>query len=274
MGCYNFLNTSLNLQRYSQFKEYKDFFLSYYRRFQLVMKRFSDLISLNSLMCKTFSNFEQDYESTMGVKSQIENIKHYFSKFKNIQMERTTFCECACADALEGFCTVSVYITEPKIYYSFAREFFDLLERMWRFNVESEPASPTVQSSFLALKYNLVLTTIGLAEEKEGNINNSSFLSDLIDLSSNIKLWYQVVYLRSVLAIYSSKCAHCLQKDTKLKCSRCPFARYCTADCQRKHWKYHKLICGKYSPLEFLEKFIYAGVPWKEVYIDVPEGKS
>eukprot|EP00899_Mesostigma_viride_P005670 jgi/Mesvir1/15103/Mv14743-RA.1 len=30
----------------------------------------------------------------------------------------------------------------------------------------------------------------------------------------------------------------------KFKCSRCTDARYHSAECQRRHWKYHKMICG------------------------------
>jgi hypothetical protein len=39
-------------------------------------------------------------------------------------------------------------------------------------------------------------------------------------------------------------CAGCGNKQGKLRCSRCKVARYCTKECQRKHWKTHKKECN------------------------------
>ena len=37
-------------------------------------------------------------------------------------------------------------------------------------------------------------------------------------------------------------CAHC-GKPGKLKCGKCKLAYYCNAECQKVHWKMHKLLC-------------------------------
>ena len=33
-------------------------------------------------------------------------------------------------------------------------------------------------------------------------------------------------------------------KDASKKCSRCSLAWYCSAECQKKHWKEHKSVCN------------------------------
>ena len=43
----------------------------------------------------------------------------------------------------------------------------------------------------------------------------------------------------------ASQCAWCGNKSATLRCSRCRNARYCSKDCQRKHWKSHKPFCSK-----------------------------
>ena len=44
------------------------------------------------------------------------------------------------------------------------------------------------------------------------------------------------------------KCSYCgTQSDAVKKCSRCGEAQYCGQDCQRKHWKEHKLVCHPQS---------------------------
>ena len=34
-----------------------------------------------------------------------------------------------------------------------------------------------------------------------------------------------------------------------LRCSRCRLAFYCSPECQRADWKYHKMVCGRISDL-------------------------
>ncbi len=37
----------------------------------------------------------------------------------------------------------------------------------------------------------------------------------------------------------------CMKTENLRACSRCKVAMYCSAECQRKHWKTHKLVCDK-----------------------------
>lgn len=39
------------------------------------------------------------------------------------------------------------------------------------------------------------------------------------------------------------QCGMCSQDDCHLKCSRCKSIRYCSKECQRKHWPVHKNKC-------------------------------
>jgi hypothetical protein len=38
-------------------------------------------------------------------------------------------------------------------------------------------------------------------------------------------------------------CAACGDACSFNKCGRCKSVHYCNADCQRSHWKVHKLVC-------------------------------
>jgi hypothetical protein len=43
-------------------------------------------------------------------------------------------------------------------------------------------------------------------------------------------------------------CGECKKKDHGYKkCSACDVTRYCSKECQRKHWKNHKEQCKKYQ---------------------------
>ena len=50
---------------------------------------------------------------------------------------------------------------------------------------------------------------------------------------------------KSIQAV--TECLYCANSDPdikKLQCSRCRMAMYCSATCQKKHWKEHKKVCN------------------------------
>lgn len=42
----------------------------------------------------------------------------------------------------------------------------------------------------------------------------------------------------------ADKCAKCSKAEGTLRCSRCRKVSYCSKECQRAHWKSHKIKCG------------------------------
>jgi hypothetical protein len=42
-------------------------------------------------------------------------------------------------------------------------------------------------------------------------------------------------------------CGSCQTSSTNAHCGRCKIVRYCSKECQRKHWKEHKLTCKPYA---------------------------
>ena len=61
------------------------------------------------------------------------------------------------------------------------------------------------------------------------------------------------------LSIINPKCSNCLSYDKKLfACSKCLCAKYCSKQCQKNHWKLHKMICNEIpydSPETKIEKY-------------------
>ncbi|ESK87460.1 hypothetical protein Moror_11608 [Moniliophthora roreri MCA 2997] len=43
--------------------------------------------------------------------------------------------------------------------------------------------------------------------------------------------------------------ADCDEKKPRLQYTKCKFTRYCSAECQKDDWKYHKTYCGKEEPI-------------------------
>jgi len=51
-----------------------------------------------------------------------------------------------------------------------------------------------------------------------------------------------------------SKCAWCKKSEVQLKrCKNCRKAEYCSQECQKAHWKYHKTVCGNPDLVEWDE---------------------
>ncbi|KZV70197.1 hypothetical protein PENSPDRAFT_453921 [Peniophora sp. CONT] len=61
-------------------------------------------------------------------------------------------------------------------------------------------------------------------------------------------------------------CRFCKSRGVALRCSQCKFTTYCDAECQKKDWKAHKVVCPKpdAARLEYIaivEKTINAVAP-------------
>eukprot|EP01041_Mallomonas_annulata_P008486 gene8486-17491_t len=54
--------------------------------------------------------------------------------------------------------------------------------------------------------------------------------------------------------ILSTNCAHCNKDDCSLRCSGCKTISYCSADCQKQHWKVHKMTCKSNKEKKYFPK--------------------
>lgn len=58
-------------------------------------------------------------------------------------------------------------------------------------------------------------------------------------------------------------CDQCLKVFAKLKkCSRCQAVQFCSVECQKTHWKKHKLVCGKSEKEVFRINIARGAVHW------------
>lgn len=95
------------------------------------------------------------------------------------------------------------------------------------------------------------------------DMGHTDIKASAIDTSAS---WISVTDLRelmqrsrlALLKQVSFKCFGCDAKEKKPmdfpRCSRCGWARYCSAECQKKHWATHKLDCCKEKTLEEMDK--------------------
>ena len=99
--------------------------------------------------------------------------------------------------------------------------------------VESEPSSATSSSTQLDSQVSSVALPATIQEEQ-------AILKDFIASNSNID--------RDDDFGDTGVCANCNLKPkggTELKrCARCHTTRYCSTDCQRKDWGFHKFACS------------------------------
>lgn len=40
------------------------------------------------------------------------------------------------------------------------------------------------------------------------------------------------------------RCSYCMKCGVSLRCARCSKVFYCDKRCQKKHWKFHRQVCG------------------------------
>ena len=57
------------------------------------------------------------------------------------------------------------------------------------------------------------------------------------------RVYYESKYLTRETTSSIKLCRVCSKKSTKC-CGKCGVAYYCSADCQKSHWKEHKKVCG------------------------------
>ena len=67
------------------------------------------------------------------------------------------------------------------------------------------------------------------------------------------------------MATTTSTCAVC-HGEGKFKCSKCKSIAYCGADCQKKHWAKHKLVCGKFNSLNSSSNIFIDHLQLEEVH--------
>ena len=53
------------------------------------------------------------------------------------------------------------------------------------------------------------------------------------------------------------RCSYCLKchDEPPQRCSRCKNVSYCNRDCQKKHWAWHKSVCGTVTETWDLEEW-------------------
>lgn len=111
-----------------------------------------------------------------------------------------------------------------------------------RFNsVEDAKNSTMPQVEFLDEK-NWI--TIGLPDP-EDTINTYDPKTEFIIACSIVekgRSWFRCRVEKFATASKAKTCAVC-EKQSKKFCSRCKKINYCSIECQRAHWKTHKLMC-------------------------------
>lgn len=52
-------------------------------------------------------------------------------------------------------------------------------------------------------------------------------------------------------------CYYCMKlMKVPMYCSKCSSVTYCSRDCQKKHWSFHKIECGKFPTINITNKYI------------------
>src|SRR5688572_29319056 len=58
-------------------------------------------------------------------------------------------------------------------------------------------------------------------------------------------------------------CGKCFALRAPHKCSKYVFMRYCSAECQKQHWPFHRQNCGKIG-IEAIHARLSENPPWSE----------
>ncbi|TFK66417.1 hypothetical protein BDN72DRAFT_961794 [Pluteus cervinus] len=70
-------------------------------------------------------------------------------------------------------------------------------------------------------------------------------------ITATVRKWLKTINGEEEAPFTRKKCDfdECGATDKQLKnCARCKVARYCSVECQRKHWKAHKPTCQSFNP--------------------------
>lgn len=80
-------------------------------------------------------------------------------------------------------------------------------------------------------------------------IQNVSILNFFMDLAYADQLPNKNKSTKRKLEI-SHGCAYCLKPDCSKRCSNCKAIYYCSDECQKAHWRIHKLDCQRYKNIK------------------------
>ena len=71
------------------------------------------------------------------------------------------------------------------------------------------------------------------------------------------------------------QCSNCGKRGAKKMCASCDASYYCDAECQRRHWKTHKVICNTIKELSDreAEEFKFKNTEQERRYVELVGGK-
>ncbi|TFK66409.1 ankyrin [Pluteus cervinus] len=87
--------------------------------------------------------------------------------------------------------------------------------------------------------------------DADGLTSMKFFLSCGPQITATVRKWLKKMNGEEEAPLTQKRCDYeeCGATDKPLKnCGRCKVARYCSVECQRKHWKAHKPMCQSFSP--------------------------
>ncbi|TFK66411.1 ankyrin [Pluteus cervinus] len=87
--------------------------------------------------------------------------------------------------------------------------------------------------------------------DADGLTSMEFFLNCGPQITATVRKWLKKMNGEGEAPLTQKRCDYeeCGVMDKPLKnCGRCKVARYCSVECQRKHWKAHKPICQSFNP--------------------------